>query len=396
MLFFAAGAVGLVVAAPALAGGGYLAPPVVAVTHLFTLGWITTSIMGALYQFLPVALGEPIRWPGLARITLAIYAPGLALFVVALALYRPDVIVAGAAAFGTGLILFIVNLTATLRRSRTRDLTWWALAWACGFLALTVVLGGSLAGNLRWGILRGQRLAVLAIHLHIALLGWVLLVVVGVAHRLLPMFLLSHGVDDRFGKMAVALLASGVLLLFLLQPLTSPLGRWLPAGLILLGVASFLAQARSFYRHRRRRKLDAGMRAAARALVLLGVGAALGAYLALTGFSSARLASSYVLLLVLGFALLVTALYYKIVPFLIWYHRFGPLAGRRPVPKVAELYSASWAEIGGLLLTAGVAGLTLCVGLGLGRLARGTALLFAAGATIEAVQMLALSRRRPT
>ena len=32
-------------------------PRVVAVTHLFTLAWITTSIMGALYQFLPVALG---------------------------------------------------------------------------------------------------------------------------------------------------------------------------------------------------------------------------------------------------------------------------------------------------------------------------------------------------
>ncbi|MGD8319629.1 MAG: hypothetical protein PVJ02_04230 [Gemmatimonadota bacterium] len=51
------------VVAPDLAGGPFLSPRVVAVTHLFTLGWITTSIMGALYQPLPVALGESVRWP---------------------------------------------------------------------------------------------------------------------------------------------------------------------------------------------------------------------------------------------------------------------------------------------------------------------------------------------
>lgn len=32
--------------------------------HLFTLGWLTTSLMGALYQFLPVALGQSIARDG--------------------------------------------------------------------------------------------------------------------------------------------------------------------------------------------------------------------------------------------------------------------------------------------------------------------------------------------
>lgn len=62
-LFLVLGGLGLVVVAPDLAGGPFLSPRVVAVTHLFTLGWITTSIMGALYQPLPVALGESVRWP---------------------------------------------------------------------------------------------------------------------------------------------------------------------------------------------------------------------------------------------------------------------------------------------------------------------------------------------
>ncbi len=128
-------------------------------------------------------------------------------------------------------------------------MTWWALACACTFLVLTVVIGWALAGNLRWGFIGGARLVALATHLHVALVGWVLIVMVGVGHRLLPMFLLSHGANERPGKAAVALLATGVALLFALHHVPAAAVRWLPATLILAGVVAFLAQARAFYRH---------------------------------------------------------------------------------------------------------------------------------------------------
>ena len=52
---------GLVVVAPDLAAGRFLAPRVLAVTHLYTLGVITASIFGALYQFYPMSLGAGAR-----------------------------------------------------------------------------------------------------------------------------------------------------------------------------------------------------------------------------------------------------------------------------------------------------------------------------------------------
>ena len=61
ILYLMAGAAGLVWIAPELATGAYASPHVAGVTHLFTLGWITTTIFGALAQLLPVALGAPIR-----------------------------------------------------------------------------------------------------------------------------------------------------------------------------------------------------------------------------------------------------------------------------------------------------------------------------------------------
>src|SRR5690606_34655128 len=232
LVFLLAGAAGLVVIAPALAGGAYVSPRVAGVTHLFTLGWITTSIMGALYQFLPVALGEPIRSVRLAHASFALHAPGLALFVTGLLSSETTLMLTGAACFGTGILLFTINLAVTLKAAGRRDVTWWALAFADAYLFATLCIGIALAGNLRWGYLGAGRLNAMAVHIHIAVAGWVLLVMIGVAQRLLPMFLLSHGAGDRSAKVAVALVASGAGVLTFLHHAPVLISRWLPALLI--------------------------------------------------------------------------------------------------------------------------------------------------------------------
>lgn len=394
MVFLVLGAVGLIWIAPDLAAGAYPQAAVVGVTHLFTLGWITMSIMGALYQFLPVALGEPVRSIPAAHLTFALYAPGVAVFVTGMALSRDSLMLVGAALFGTGILVFAINLGATLWRATARDVTWWALAGADLFLVVTLVLGLALAGNLQWGYLGAARPIALGTHLHIALFGWVLLVVVGVAHRLLPMFLLSHGAGERYAKAAVGLLVAGAATLAVGHHGPPLVSRWLPALLFGAGLVALLLQARAFYRHRHRPALDPGMRSAALGLGLLALALGL-AGVALFIDASPRVSTAYVLALVLGISLFVAALYYKIVPFLVWYHRFGPLAGKRRISRVSDLYSARLAGTSGALLLLGVLGLLAGVVAARAALARGGALLLTAGVAIEAVQMLALARRTP-
>jgi hypothetical protein len=410
LLFLVTGAVLLTWSAPDLAYGSFLSPRVVGVTHLFTLGWITTSIMGALYQLLPVVLGQEIRWQGVARLTLWLHAPGVALFVLGLVTARPDFTIAGASAVSIGVVLFAVNVGATLRRARPRDPTWWALASAVFFLVGTMVLGGAMAANLAWPYMAAERLVALVTHLHIGLVGWALLAVVGVAQKLLPMFLLSLEADD--GRVPVALLAVGTMALFALHHAPWSWARWLPASIMVGGMAAFFRQALRFYRRRKRRDLDPGLRLAAAALCLLTVATAMGGVLAVTGFTQPTTVVTYVGAVVLGVTLFVAAIYYKIVPFLVWYHRFAPQAGRGPVPTVAELYSARLAAIaatamvvGSLLLLSSIglgpsmggglsigSGFPLAGGVAIG--VRGGAGLFTVGVALEAFQMARLSRVR--
>jgi hypothetical protein len=355
--------------APDLAAGAFFMPHVAATVHLFTLGWIVLSIFGALCQFLPVAVGRPLRWEALAHLTFGLQAIGTGVFATALYVSGHRLLYAGAGLVAAAFVLFALHLIVTLAPVRERSLSWWALAGASVFLIITPAYGFVLALNLHSGLLAGERFAFVARHVHVAIGGVVLLVSVGVAHRLLPMFLLSHGAREQAGWAAVALLSAGVV--------------------------AFLVQAASFLRHSKRRRLDPGMRLAAAGLAGLVLSLLLAPFALSQGLMRPNLLVTYHLALLGGISLFVAGHYYKIVPFLIWYHRFGPLVGLRPVPKVSELFPERVAFIDGALLVAGWIGLMAGVFSGSVWLTRASAIVFAAGALIEAIVMARIARRRP-
>lgn len=396
-LFLVAGGVGLVWVAPELAAGTYLSPRVAGVTHLFTLGWITTTIFGALYQLLPVALGTPVRWERLGHASFWLFAPGVAIFATGVATISRALHHAGIVLVSSGILLVAANVAATLRRAPMRDVSWKAIALATGFLVATLGLGILLLHNIHSGLLGGGRLAYLATHLHVALVGWVLLLIVGMAHRLLPMFLVAHGTDTGMTPRAIALLALGVPLLaagLLLdagaaaRPPIRALA-WAGAGAIEAGLVCFLLQARRFYRARVRRRLDPGLRFAAVALALLSAASLLGLAVLARGASDPRLATAYGIVGLLGgFVLFVASLGYKIVPFLAWLGRYRGRMGRQGVPAVADLYSTTVAQGQLALMAAGVVGLAGAALLGNALAARVAATAIAIGTLLHATQML--------
>lgn len=344
MVYLLAASAGMVWIAPDLASGSFLSPRVAGVTHLFTLGWLTMTIFGALYQLLPGALGAPIRWPKLGHAGFWTFAPGAGLFACGVAENSAMLHHAGIGLVAIGVVCAVMNIGMTLAGARSRDVTWAAIVVAVSYLFATLVLGVVLLHNMHTGFIAAARVGVLATHLHVAIVGWALIMIVGVAHRLFPMFLLAHRADARWTPRALILLAGGVPLLALGLNAGLPPASWAAVTMMELGLACFVYQAALFFRARMRKRIDVGMRFAAAGLTFLVVGAVLGPVVLWRGAAAPRMATTYVFLgLVAGIILFVCGFFYKIVPMLAWTTRYAGRSAPR-APSVAEMYSSRVAE----------------------------------------------------
>jgi hypothetical protein len=388
-LYLIAGAIGLVWIAPELAAGLYLSPHVAGVTHLFTLGWLTTTIFGALYQLLPVALGAPIRWPRIGHASFWTFAPGAGLFACGVAESSTMLHHTGIALITVGIALAMSNIISSLHRAPRHDVTWAAIALSATFLVSTLSLGVVLLHNLHTGFLAGARVRVLATHLHVALVGWALIMMVGVSHRLLPMFLLAHGADTKWSRRALVFLAVGIPALAVGLNTRFQAVAWMAVVLLELGVACFLLQAGSFFRARVRKRLDVGMWFAATALFFLAIAAMLGPAVRALGVGAPRLAIVYVLLGLLGGVILfVVGFFYKIVPLLAWTIRYRDRMGQQAVPTVADTFSSLIALLQLWAMGAALGVLALAIAGGSSRGAYAGAALYLGGVLLFASQIV--------
>lgn len=392
MAFFLAGTLGLYFIAPELSRGLFFVPTVAAVVHLFVLGWVVLSIFGALCQFMPVAVGRGLRWERLAHVSFASHVLGVALFVLGLVSTRAPVLHAGATFLTVSFTLFAINLGATLIAVKDRSLTWWALSGATVFILATPVYGVLLALNLHSGLFQ-DRFLIVATHAHVAIIGFIMLVVVGVAHRLLPMFLLSHGASERPAWIAVTLFFSAAAILAIPY---GPSVKLVIAGVLASGgVFAFVTQAIGFFRNRKRKAVDPGMRLAGVGIVGLVVATLIAPFALTRGVANMQLLVTYFAVIIGALSMFVAGHYYKIVPFLVWYHRFGPLVGLRKVPKVADLYSAKVASVNAALLVTGWLGTVASIVAGSELTLRLAALVFTVGVAVEIVAITRIAQRRP-
>lgn len=391
--FLGLGGLGLIWIAPDLARGAYPFGRVAGVAHLFTLGWITTVMLGAFYPLLPVTLGRRLPMERLALPILGLYAVGVLFMVVGLSRGPRLLTLTGAGLLALGLGGYLTLFFHAVIRARGRRLLRMCLVGAGLALVVTVALGVSLAVNLRTDHLGALRFHVVGVHLHVALLGWILLTVVGVGRQLLPMFLLSHGHDERGFQVAAFALLAGVTALALGYRWTWPPFLWAVHLVLAVGVGALLIQVRQVYKARRRPSVDAGMALAGTGMVLLGLGLALSPIFHLWGGTRPGVATSYGILLFPGaVTLFVLGIGMKIFPFLAWLHRWGGRAAREKVPNVADLLPgrALWAVTG--LLVAGTVGLAAAPLVGSEILARGAALVYASGSLLAAGLLLPLFR----
>jgi hypothetical protein len=379
-------AAGLLVLRPELLTTYHYNQHIIAITHLVVLGWVASIVMGAVYQLVPVALETRIYSERLARWQFAFHLVGFVGMVWMFWTWNMKQVGHFGSVFAVGVALFIYNVVRTLARVPRWNVIATAIASSVGWLALTVLVGLSVAagkciyeyetptsqvGAVR-AMLRGlqsvgafmgrfDQFGAMHAHAHLGVLGCFVMLIVGVSYRLIPMFTISQLQSLRRAAWSVWLLNAGLAGVFVSVLLRSPL-KILFACVVAIALGLYAWEVRAVLRARHRRAVDGPVRQFLWALWLLVPVVLLGVALAwpglpLTAFTG-QLEMLYAYLAVLGVVSgAILAMLYKIVPFLVWFGRYSPLIGRQKVPALAEMYSArlqiagAWLHLVALLVT---------------------------------------------
>lgn len=328
----------LVAWSPRAAAGFFYHSWIVAIVHLVTLGWITLSILGALYIVGPTALRMPMpaRRGDYAAYALAVI--GVVGMISHFWIQEFGGMAWSAATVTVGIVYVATRVVRQLPESHAPAAVKLHIGFACVNIAIAATAGILLGFDKVYHFLPGYVLANVFAHAHLAAIGWATMMVVGVGYRLLPMMLPAQPPTGPSLYLSAVLLEVGVLGLFaslLMQSLWSRVFGLL----IIAGLAAFGLQVVRMLRSPRPRpvgapRIDFAVLHAGAAGVWLVTACGFGAVLLFAAPSewTLRAAAAYGVCGLLGFlAQMVVAMEARLLPPFTWFHAFAATGFRGPV-----------------------------------------------------------------
>lgn len=359
---------------------------IIATTHLFVLGWITSIVMGAMYQLVPVALETRLHSERLARWHFPLHLIAVAGMVWMFWRWDMKQVAHFGSAYAAGVGLFVYNIGRTLWRVPRWNVVATAVLSALVWFCLTLGAGLAIAAGKctyesaatlspasAWGAVihslqavarfatRFDQIAAMHAHAHLGVVGIFVMLIVGVSYKLLPMFMLSDVQRVWRARASVALLNLGLAGGFFAILLRSPL-KQVFAAVIVLALILYGCEVAAIFQARKRRTLDWGLKYFLTAVGLLAPVSLLAMVLSLPGLPlnafTGQLENLYGMAGILGvISFAIIGMLYKITPFLVWYASYSRHIGKARVPSLADLYSSAlqvagyWTYLGGLLVT---------------------------------------------
>jgi len=303
-------------------------------------------IIGALYQLIPIVFEVALFSETLAKFNFWIFALSIASLSYSFWVnaFSTLLIYASLLLF-TSLLMFITNVLLTHRNSKKKNIQARFIITSIYWLLATVVVGTLIAFNFRFAFFSETHLHYLKIHAHLGLIGWFLLLIVGIASTLIPMFFIAHNLNENKLKYSYYLINAGLIGLLLDWFLYNDNKLiWVNWFLISLGVISFFSYAMDSYKQRLRKVLDVGMKHTVISIlaVLLPI---IISILVIGRFKLndeflLRVTTFYGFSIIFGFITsLILGQTYKTLPFIIWLEKYKPYVGKAKIPMPKDLYS---------------------------------------------------------
>ncbi len=329
----------------------FYTPKILAITHITALSWGTMIIIGSLYQLIPVVFETKLYSEKLAIFNFWLFVISISLFsysfwyskLLQLMPYTSILIF-------VSVWLFAINIIKSYQTANKKDISARFIITAIFWLMMTSLYGLLMAYNYKYNFLDNSNFRYLKIHAHFGMIGWFLQLIMGVAITLVPMFLVSHKLDDKKLVRTYWLLNSGLVLLYLDWQFFNG-SNFLPVFwiLILIAIAQYISYIYDSYKNKLR-KLDIGMKHTMLAFVILVLPLIFSSLILLLPdyqFPGLKhIILLYGISIFFGFYTnMILGQTYKTIPFIIWLHRYQKYVGKAKTPFPRELYNEKLADI---------------------------------------------------
>lgn len=296
-------------------------PALLAATHFLTLGFLAMVMIGAMQQLTPVLMGATISHPALFSSTIhLLFTAGTLSLTAGWLWQQPGLFTLAAVLLGLAITIFVAVLLVSLRKARSGYATVHSSRIALIAFAITMFLGVYMLLGYSWSNI--TRFAGMTdLHMTWGLVGWVSLLLMGIAYQVVPMFQITPEYPKPMMRgltiiMFVLLLCWSTVQTFFIDEV------WLLnviASLLAIGLISFIVVTLNLFSRRRRHIADITLNFWRVAISSLFV-VVIAWFLSLFDIHN-RLEFFIVVLMIVGFAMTaVSGMLYKIFPFLIWLH----------------------------------------------------------------------------
>lgn len=320
-------------------------PKTLAITHTMALGWGTMIILGASYQLVPVLIEGKLYSDFMAYLSFVLTGIGIPLLVYGFYSFNMGwPLQFGGIMITLAILLYMANLGKSLFDSKTKNIHAVIVFTAIVWLIATTFLGLLLVYNFNIKILSQDSVRYLSIHAHIGIAGWFLQLVMGVGSRLIPMFLISKYTNQKLLWKIYAFINCGLLLYIIFDLLAvSTLLYYIPIGMLLFAIGSFIFYCKKAYDHRIRKNVDEEMKLSLLSVLMIGLPVlVLLVFILLVNFFSfsGNLANLYGFLIFFGWlTAIIMGMTFKTLPFIVWNKVYQNKASNQSTPNPKDLFN---------------------------------------------------------
>jgi len=302
--------------------------------HLYMLGFVMMGIFAAMAQLGPIVVETQHYNVNIFSYLWIFLLSGLILMLVG---FYKDVtfLLYGGFLVLVAMLIYAVEFLLTIKNSKRKTSITKAMKMSNFFLLFGITTGLVMAFSFN-GYIEINPQDILNIHTFGLVVGFVILLIMGISIILIPMFGSSARISDNEFTNSFYTIAFGVIIMMISPFIYSELLKNIAYTIVIVAILLYFYQLYKMTSSRKRVKHDVWAFS-----MYLAFFSFIVAFILLISFlflgSQLVLKVGMWILFVGFFGSVIVGNFYKVIPFLVWFHIYSPLIEEQAVPMLHEL-----------------------------------------------------------